>query len=474
MGLVKIGKGQLLTRFATISPTFAAMSTFEDLSLSNPLRNALADLGFTQPTPIQEQSNSVILSGRDMVGIAQTGTGKTFAYLLPLLRDMKYSTEGLPKVLILVPTRELVVQVVEQAQSLTKYMSVRTLGVYGGASMEKQRAAAAQGMDILVATPGRLYDLVINKSVQLKAVKKVVIDEVDVMLDLGFRFQLTNIFELLPAKRQHVMFSATMTEEVDALIDDFFVSPERIAIAISGTPLENIRQESYAVPNFYTKVNLLKHLVADRKGFQKVLIFVANKKTADRLYGEMSLGFEKEICIIHSNKTQNYRLRSLEDFNKGSKRMLIATDVMARGLDLDRITHVINFDTPIFPENYVHRIGRTGRAEQEGTAILFFTPKEAEHKWAIEVLMGQEIPELDFPEEVEITNQLIPEERPRVFEPSGRRLSLEESSGGALHEKKAKNQKVNLGGSYKREIKKKYKKPKTRGDKNANMRKKKR
>lgn len=461
-------------RIATISPTFAAMNTFEDLSLSNPLRNALADLGFTQPTPIQEQSTSVILSGRDMVGIAQTGTGKTFAYLLPILRDMKYATDGHPRVLILVPTRELVLQVVEQTQRLTKYMSVRTLGVYGGANIDKQRYAAEQGSDIVVATPGRLYDLILSKSVVLKAVKKVVIDEVDVMLDLGFRFQLTNIFELLPAKRQHIMFSATMTEEVDALIDDFFVAPVRIAIAMSGTPLENIRQEAFAVPNFYTKVNLLKYLVSDRKVFRKVLIFAANKRTADRLFGEMSIGFEKEICVIHSNKTQNYRLRSLEDFNKGNKRMLIATDVMARGLDLDRITHVINFDTPTYPENYMHRIGRTGRAEQEGTAILFYTPKEADHKWAIEVLMALEIPEMEWPGEVEITNQLIPEERPIVIEPAGRRLSLEETSGGALHEKKAKNKKVNLGGSYKREIKKKYKKPKTRGDKQANMKKKRR
>jgi ATP-dependent RNA helicase RhlE len=443
------------------------MSNFDALNLSNPLKNALNDLGFNAPTAIQESAYSVILSGKDVVGVSQTGTGKTFAYLLPLLRELKYSEELNPRILILVPTRELVVQVVEQIESLTSYMNVRTLGVYGGTNINTQKDLVAKGMDILVATPGRLYDLVLHKSVQLKMVKKMVIDEVDVMLDLGFRFQLTNIFDLLPNKRQHVMFSATMTEEVDALIDDFFIAPEKITIALSGTPLDNIDQKCYQVPNFYTKANLINHLLMDKEAYPKVLVFVSSKKNADRLFESMQMQFETELCIIHSNKSQNYRLRSLSQFNEGKKRILIATDVIARGLDLESVSHVINVDTPAYPENYMHRIGRTGRAEKLGNSILLYTEAEQENKEAIETLMDLQIEEIGFPEDVELSKELIPEERPRIFQPElSNRTGNKNPRGEETHEKKDKNKKENLGGSYRREIAKKYKKPQTRGDKN--------
>ncbi|MFK7952814.1 MAG: DEAD/DEAH box helicase [Ekhidna sp.] len=442
-------------------------SSFDQLNLSNPLKNALTDLGFQSPTPIQEEAFSVIMSGKDVVGISQTWTGKTFAYLLPLLRDLKYSEQLHPRILILVPTRELVVQVVDQINSLTTYMNVRALGVYGGTNINTQKDRVAEGMDILVATPGRLYDLVLHKSVQLKGVKKVVIDEVDVMLDLGFRFQLTNLFELLPAKRQHIMFSATMTEDVDTLIDDFFIAPEKITIALSGTPLNNIDQSAYTIPNFYTKANFLNHLLTDKDEFEKVLIFVSSKRNADRLFEILNEEYESELCVIHSNKSQNYRLRSLDQFNDGKKRLLIATDVIARGLDLDNVSHVINMDTPLYPENYMHRIGRTGRAEKEGKTILLSTEVEMEYKEAIEELMNLEIKLMDLPEEVVISKELIPEERPKVFQPEiSSKLKHSQPSGEETHEKKDKNKKVNLGGTYRRELAKKYKKPLTRGDKN--------
>ena len=448
------------------------MNNFDHWNLSNPLKNALTDLGFSRPTPIQESAYRVILSGKDVVGISQTGTGKTYAYLLPLLRELNYSEALNPRVLILVPTRELVVQVVEQIASLTTCMNVRTSGVFGGTNINTQKKAVVQGMDVLVATPGRLYDLVLHQSVSLKSVKKVVIDEVDVMLDLGFRFQLTNIFDLLPAKRQHIMFSATMTEEVDALIDDFFTAPEKITIALSGTPLHNILQECYLVSNFYTKVNFLKHLLASRKEFPKVLIFVSGKKNADRLFEAMQDEFEKEPCVIHSNKTQNYRLRSLTQFNEGRNRILIATDVISRGLDLADVSHVINMDVPCYPENYMHRIGRTGRAEKEGKTILLYTEKEKEYKDAIEKLMDLEIQEVPFPAEVIISKELISEERPRSYQPEISNRSGNKNPGGEdTHEKKDKNKKVNLGGSYRRKLAKKYKRSLTRGDKNMNKKK---
>ena len=446
--------------------------TFRDLNLNTPLYNALDDLGLTTPTPIQEQSFNVISSGADMIGIAQTGTGKTLAFLLPILKNLKFSKQENPRVLILVPTRELVVQITEELEKITKYINVRILGVYGGTNINTQKQAIAQGLDILVATPGRFYDLALSRVLQLKSIQKLVIDEVDVMLDLGFRHQLINIFDILPERRQNIMFSATMTHDVDALINTFFVNPKRISVAASGTPLDNILQQRYNVPNFYTKVNLLTHLLNDKDTFNKVLIFVAFKRMADRLFEALETTFNNECCVIHSNKTQNYRLRSIEQFRKGTNRILIATDVMARGLDIDNISHVINFDTPDYPENYMHRIGRTGRAEKEGITLLFSTEKEQKGLQLIEDLMQMQIPLIDFPKVVEVSTELIEEERPKIIEhhnPTKRKFD-EDAPGPAFHEKSEKNKKENLGGSYKFKIAAKYKKPKTRGDKNYNKR----
>ena len=442
------------------------MASFSEFKISNPLRNALDDLGFQEATPIQEQAFSVVMSGKDVVGIAQTGTGKTFAYLLPLLNMLSFSKEIHPRVLILVPTRELVVQVVEEVEKLATHASIRVIGVYGGTSMNRQKDALAQGTDIVVATPARLYDLMLTRALQLKNVKKLVIDEVDIMLDLGFRFQLVNIFELLPKRRQNIMFSATMTHDVEKLINDFFEGVQQIAVAVSGTPLDNIAQTCYAVPNFYTKVNLLVHLLQDVDAFHKVLVFVSSKRSADLLFKELAEFFSEEICVIHSNKTQNYRLRSINQFDSGQNRILVTTDVMARGLDLDQISHVINFDTPVYPENYMHRIGRTGRAEKEGSSILLFTAKEEPAKEAIEELMNRKIDVLQLPGEVEIATQLTRDERPKHIERENPLKENEEERGASFHEKSEKNRKQNQGGAYKRIIKKKYTKPKTRGDKN--------
>ena len=450
------------------------MSTFGDLDLSNQLQYAIDDLGFTHPTPIQQEAFSVIRSGKDVVGIAQTGTGKTVAYMLPILRDLKFLKTQHPRVLILVPTRELVLQIVYEIEKLAKYINVRVLGVYGGTNINTQKQAIAQGQDIIVATPGRLYDLALSNVLKLKAIQKLVIDEVDVMLDLGFRFQLLNIFDVLPQRRQNILFSATMTNDVDALINDFFKSPTKISIAVSGTPLDTIEQQSYNVPNFFTKVNLLRHLLRDKQEFSKVLIFVGFKRSADLLFTQLEEVFGSETCVIHSNKTQNYRIRSIRQFDEGKNRILVATDVMARGLDFDEVSHVINFDTPDFPENYMHRIGRTGRAEKLGKTMLFYTEKEQEAKANLEALMVYKIPVLDIPEEVETSKQLTEDERPKEErEQSKNRTTLEYVPGPAFHEKSEKNSKTNQGGSYRREIAKKYKKPKTRGDKNYNKRNKK-
>ena len=446
------------------------MSNFNELNLNKQLFNAIDDLGFEQQTPIQSDTYSMILSGKDIVGIAQTGTGKTIAYCLPLLQELSYSTQTNPRILILVPTRELVAQVVETLDDLTKYITCRIIGVYGGTNMNTQKKWLQDGADVVVATPGRLYDLALCRALQLKGVKKVVIDEVDIMLDLGFRFQLTNIFDLLPTKKQNLMFSATMTEDIEEIISSFFSLAEKVQIALSGTPLENIIQTKYSVPNYFTKENLLVNILQDKERMKKVLVFVSSKKIADRLYESMSEFFISELAVIHSNKSQNYRFRSINQYSEGKVRILIATDIIARGLDLDKISHVINFDTPTFPENYMHRIGRTGRAEEQGNSILFYTEREDVYKNKIEDLMKLKISELDIPNDVEITLELTTEEHRANNKNINRNLKKEERINSGFHEKSAKNQQVNDRDKWRKERAVKYKKPKTRGDKGANLR----
>ncbi|SDW42756.1 ATP-dependent RNA helicase RhlE [Lutibacter oricola] len=439
---------------------------FSDLNLNRFLLDALNEMGVETPTPIQQQAFNVIMSSKDMVGIAQTGTGKTYAYLLPILRQLTFSEQKHPRVLIVVPTRELVVQVIKEIENLTPYINVRFTGVYGGTNLNKQKQTVYAGQDILVATPGRLLDLALDGILKLKFIQKLVIDEVDEMMNLGFRSQLITLLDLLPKKRQNILFSATLTSEVNGLLDDFFKSPVKIEVASSGSPLDTIKQLAYPVPNFYTKVNFLVNLLQDKDTFIKVLVFVKNKKWANILFEELEETLPSISNVIHSNKTQNYRLRSVKNFEKGKFSVLIATDIIARGLDLTDVTHVINFDVPIEPENYIHRIGRTGRAEQEGTAISFFNETEAEYLGEIELLMNKEIDVDDMPDTIEISSRMIDEEMPKVEpEKTHSRKSSDEPSGPAFHEKKEKNRKKNLGGSYRREIAKKYKKPKTRGQK---------
>ncbi|MDY0989846.1 DEAD/DEAH box helicase [Flavobacterium sp. CFBP9031] len=437
------------------------MSTFEKFNLPKSLQKAVDELGFVTPTPIQEKSFSVIMSGRDMMGIAQTGTGKTFAYLLPLLKLYKFTHTNTPKIVILVPTRELVVQVVEEVEKLTTYMSVKTLGIYGGVNINTQKKAVYEGVDILVGTPGRTMDLALDAVVRFDETQKLVIDEFDEMLNLGFRPQLTSLFAMMKTKRQNILFSATMTDEVDDLLNDYFDFPEEVTLAPSGTPLEKITQLTYNVPNFNTKVNLLKHLLENDESMSRILVFVNNKKISDMLFNRIDELFEGQFGVIHSNKSQNYRLSTMAEFQEGNLRGLITTDVMARGLDISNITHVINFELPEEPELYMHRIGRTGRADATGTAISFVTPREEEFKIETELLMDQELKIADFPEEVEISAKLIEAEKdklPRKFLMKKPKLE----GDGAFHEKSKKNQKVNLGGPSKT-------KKKTHGSVNRNM-----
>lgn len=424
-------------------------TTFADFDLSEKILDVLADLNLFEPTPIQEKSLKPILSGRDVMGIAQTGTGKTLAYLLPVLKNWKYNKNGNPTVLVLVPTRELVVQVTEIIETLTQNLTARVIGVYGGKNINTQKLLFNDGCDILVGTPGRVMDLSIDSAVSLKDVQKLIIDEFDEMLNLGFRPQLTHIFEMMREKRQNILFSATMTEAVDEMLDEYFAGPIEISLAKSGTPLEKIEQTAYRVQNFNTKINLLKFLLESDEDLSKVLIFNNNKKHADLLFAKIDEIFPDQFDVIHSNKSQNYRLKAMQKFENEEVRGLITTDVMARGLDISNITHVINFEIPEVPEQYIHRIGRTGRADKDGKAISFVTKKEETQLLDIEVLMGKELSMLEFPSEVKINPQKIASEQDEVKMKNAHTVVLEEG-GGAFHEKKDKNKKINLGGPHKR------------------------
>ncbi len=428
------------------------MITFKDLNLTKPLLNALSDIGFDNPTPIQEKAFPVIMSGKDAVGIAQTGTGKTFAYLLPILRQLTFSEQRQPRVLIVVPTRELVVQVVDEVAKLSAYMQARCVGVYGGGNINIQKQKVYDGVDILVATPGRLIDLTLSRTLQFNSIQKLVIDEVDEMLNLGFRSQLIKILDILPEKRQNLMFSATLNEDVEMMIDNYFYKPEYIELISRGTPLEKIIQQAYHVPNFYTKVNLLEHLLQTEKNFTKVLLFVKNKKIADDIYKELEGEFAEDIGVIHSNKSQPQRFSAVKKFDEGTHRLLIATDVIARGLDLKDVTHVINFDMPSKEASaYIHRIGRTGRADKTGIAISFITKLNLPMQKEIETLMKKKLEILDMPEAVEISENLTQDEKPVTRDKSLKKIPKHITPTGAFHEKKDKNKKVNLGGKRRQE-----------------------
>lgn len=434
--------------------------TFDELNLTKPLLNALNDLGYTTPTTIQEKVFPVVMSGQDVCGIAQTGTGKTLAYLLPSLRQFQYSKEKLPQLLVIVPTRELVVQVVDTINQLSTYMNLVAVGVYGGVNMKSQLAEVRQGLDILVATPGRLADLLLNGAIKTKAIKKLVIDEFDEMLNLGFRAQLKTILDLLPYKRQNLLFSATLTEEVEQLVDAYFNKPVRIEAAPVGTPLENIEQTAYEVPNFYTKVNLLRWLLSQQADMNKVLIFVATKQLADQLYEQLATDFAETIGIIHSNKAQNQRFDAVNQFKAGTYRLLIATDIIARGIDVADVSHVINFDLPDQPESYIHRIGRTGRADRTGIAISFITGKAKEQQQAIEQFMNQSIPLLPLLDGLVISDVLTEDEKPTIHMKTIEvKQPKRDDVGPAFQEKIDKNKKVNVRRDIAAEKKLKYGRP---------------
>ena len=369
------------------------MSNFSDLGLSGPLLKALASEGYTHPTPIQAQAIPEVLTGRDLCGIAQTGTGKTAAFALPILDRLAKSQRPLLRkscrTLVLSPTRELAMQIADSFRAYGRHMRLSTAVVFGGTSVGKNERQVAGGVDILVATPGRLIDLVDRRALSLREVEILVLDEADQMLDLGFIHALKRIVKLLPAKRQSLFFSATMPKTIASLADEFLSDPAKVAVTPVATTVERVEQRVMFVPAAQ-KQALLATVLRD-PAIERVLVFTRTKHGADKVVR----GLDREgiaAAAIHGNKSQPQRERALAAFRAGKSRVLVATDIAARGIDVDGVTHVINFELPNVPESYVHRIGRTARAGADGVALSFCNEEERAYLRDIERLTRLRVP----------------------------------------------------------------------------------
>lgn len=367
---------------------------FEDLNIIDPILKALKSQGYVSPTPIQERSIPAILKGNDIEGCAQTGTGKTAAFAIPILqliygREKTTKTPRNIKALILAPTRELAIQIGENFTSYGKYTGLRNTVIFGGVSQKSQTDALRNGIDILIATPGRLLDLMQQKYISLQDIEFFVLDEADRMLDMGLGHDVKRIIAKLPKVRQTMLFSATMPREISKLIDTILVKPVKIQVTPVSSTIDTIEQSVYLVGK-RNKKSLLIHLLKD-KSIESVLVFSQTKHGANRLTGDLiKVGIQAQA--IHGNKSQNARQLALSNFKEKKIRVLVATDIAARGIDVEELSHVINFDLPDVPETYVHRIGRTGRAGAAGIAVSFCDDEERDSLRRIEKTISKSIP----------------------------------------------------------------------------------
>ena len=405
-----------------------ALMPFRALNLSPNIFKAVQDAGYTEPTPIQAAAIPHILAGHDLIGIAQTGTGKTAAFVLPILTRLAESAgvnrRG-TRALVVAPTRELVVQIEENVRAYARHVPLRMATVFGGVGERPQMEALRSGVDLIVATPGRLLDLF--RHAQFADLKFLVLDEADRMLDMGFLPSIRQIVKGLPKQRQTLLFSATLSREIEALTHEFLRAPQKVEIGRRSNPAETVTQFVYEVRGSL-KPALLLHLLRD-PGFDTVLVFTRTKHGADRIAKRLEASGIK-TGTIHSNRSQNQRLRALKDFKSGAVRVLVATDIAARGIDVDGISHVVNYDFPMHPEDYVHRIGRTGRAQAVGDAISFVTPEDQGALRSLERFIGRGIVRkraegFDYgaaapqPIEAERGERRFPQNRPRRDTPRG-------------------------------------------------------
>ncbi len=418
------------------------MASFEDLKLSKSLLKALREGAIETPTEIQDRAIPRINSGADVIGIAQTGTGKTLAYLLPILTKLRKAEGYNPRALVLVPTRELALQVKDTCDSVTLYSNLRSIALFGGIGITKQLAEIeeAEGADIIIATPGRLWDVYRTGDLPLKSIKTLVFDEADRMLDMGFIPQIRRLLEVIQVKRQNLLFSATFSGKVELMSDEFLAFPERVEVTPSATPASQVEQLLYETPNIRTKLNFLERLFESEE-LSRVIVFCRTKENAESVFNYIDRKTEGEVRVIHSNKGQTSRINAINAFKRGEVRVLVSTDVSARGIDVSKVSHVINFDVPIIYEDYVHRIGRTGRVKETGVAITFVTPMDNYYIKKIEEVIKMELPIEPKPNDVPVGDFIPGEERNMAMEIDMQRKKEDPTFQGAFHERKKKSEK---------------------------------
>ncbi len=414
--------------------------SFQDLKITRQFLNALEDLGIEEPTEIQQLAIPRIKSGQDLVGIAPTGTGKTAAYMLPLLQEVKFAQGTAPRLLILAPTKELIVQLVYQCTELAEYTDLRIVGLYGGVGPKTQIAELNQGADIVIATPGRFMEIYLKGELEVKKLKHLVLDEADRMMDMGFLHQIHKILEVIPRKRQNLLFSATFPPKVKELSEDFIEFPQYVEAAPQATTAFTISQFYFQAKNVKTKLNLLLHLLQNEE-MERVIIFCRTKEYADNVSKFLDRKEVGAVRVIHSNKGQNSRINAFKEFKSGEIRILVATDVAARGIDVSRVSHVVNFSVPRNYYDYVHRVGRTGRANQKGVSYTLLDDSEKYHLRQIEQLIKKDIEELSIPEEVTVESTPKFEQKEILMELDRIKKKKDPSYGGAFHDRKKKEQK---------------------------------
>ncbi len=414
------------------------MSAFAELKITKQFIDALTTQGIEQPTEIQAKAIPMIIAGQDVVGIAQTGTGKTLAYLLPIVQKLKFAQGTDPRVLVLAPTKELVVQIERVLANLIVNTDLRYVALYGGIGPKAQSEKLEQGVDIIIATPGRFLEIYAKRVFLTKAIKTVVLDECDRMMDMGFWPQLRDIQEKIPHKKQQLLFSATFPDKVQRIADNFLLFPNVLEVTPQATPAETVEQYLYNVPNNPSKINLLVHLLETDDSMSRVMVFCRTKEWVTQIHQillEKKLG---KTVVIHSNKGQNARINAMDEFKAGDVRVLVTTDVTARGIDVAEVSHVVNFQIPHQHEDYVHRIGRTGRAFKTGVAISMMDVAEVYHVRKIEQLMKQEIERKAIPEGVVLTETVKSEMIAQNRDIDWQKRKDNPDFKGAFHEKKFK------------------------------------
>jgi len=415
--------------------------TFEEFNFNRQILNAIADAGYTEATPIQQKAIPPILNGQDVMGIAQTGTGKTAAYVLPILMKLKYAQGENPRALIISPTRELAMQIEENVKTFAANTDLRVVVLYGGLGPKTQIEQINKGVDIIVATPGRFMDIYLAGHIVTKTLQVLVLDEADKMMDMGFMPQINRILEVVPVKRQNLLFSATMSDKIHELSNNFLEYPTIIEVTPQATPAQTVNQHLYHVPNNKTKINLLKKLLDLEGDITKLIIFCKTRIAAEDVYKFLLRKYgENGVRVLHANKGQNTRINSINSFKNDEVKILVATDVASRGIDVSDVSHVINFYVPVVIDDYVHRIGRTGRALQSGEAITFCGPAEEYYLRKIEKLIKQSIPVSAIPDDVFLEETGYDERQEQNKEIDLQKRKEDPDFKGAFHEKKTLNQ----------------------------------